>query len=110
MNLDDQRPRRLDFATVRELCLYFQRNQTRASYAALGLLYPQALELTSSTVDQRHRALGNLHELGGWLYEVALGRGIDEAQLADLVPAMWERLMGQAFQSEQEVSEEMGNS
>ena len=110
MNLDDQRPRRLDFATVRELCLYFQRNQTRASYAALGLLYPGALGLTAAQVDQRYRAVGNLHDLGGALYEAGLGAGVDEAQLAELVPPLWEALMSQAFPAEQEVAEEMGNS
>lgn len=110
MNLDDQRPRGLSFATARELCLYLDRNPERASYAALGLLYPQALQLDARQVDQRHRAVGNVHDLGGWCYEAAVRVGIDEAQLAEIVPTLWQDLLAQAFPSDAAVKEEMGNS
>jgi len=109
MNLEDQRARRLSFATARELCLYFQRNQTRASYCAIGLMYPTALGLQASQVDQRHRAVGNLHELGGFLYEQGLKVGIDEAKLAEVVSPIWDELLAQAFPTEAEVNKEMGN-
>ena len=108
--MDLSTPRRLDFATVRELCLYFSRNQTRASYAAIGLLYPEALALTASQVDARYRALGNLHELGAWCYEAGLRAGVDEVALADHIGPVWERLVAQAFPSDAEVSAELGNS
>jgi hypothetical protein len=111
MNLDDQRPRRLDFATVRELCLLFRLNQPRASYAALGLLYPGVLGLTGAQVDQRYRAVGNLFDLAADLYKTGcLEAGVDEAKLAELVPPLWPTLLSQAFPSEEEVAEEMGNS
>ena len=108
--MDLSTPRRLDFATVRELCLYFQRNQTRASYAAIGLLFPAALGLTAQQVDARFRALGNLHDLGAWLYEAGLRAGVDEVALAESIGPVWERLVAQAFPSDAEVSEELGNS
>ena len=111
VNLEDQRPRRLSFATARELLFYFRRNEVRASYCALGLLYPAALGLQAAEVDQRHRAFGNLHDLGAALYkEGVLNHDVDEGQLAPLIPQFIEVLVSQVFPSEQEVKKEMGNS
>ena len=108
--MDLSKPRRLDFATVRELCLYFQRNQTRASYAAIGLLFPSELSLTAQQVDARFRAVGNLHDLGAWCYEAGLRVGVDELAIADHIGPVWERLVAQAFPSDAEVSADVGNS
>lgn len=110
MDLSSLAPRRLDFATVRELALYFSRNQTRASYAAVGLLYPSALGLTPQQVDARFRSVGNLHDLGGWLYEAGHRVGVDEVVLAEQIGPLWERLVAQAFPSDAEVNAEVGNS
>ena len=108
--MDLGKPRRLDFATVRELCTYFDRNPTRASFCALGLLFPQRLELTAQQVDSRHRQLGNLHDLGGWLYQQGVQAGTDELQLAEIAQQLWDHLLPLAFPGQAEVTAEMGNS
>jgi len=104
------KPRRLDFATVRELFALFAQNELRATFAALGLLYPSAVGLTAAAVDARYRTLGNVFALGGWLYEVAHERGIGEAEIAEQAEGIWGVLLGDTFPTDDEVREELGNS
>ena len=98
------------FATVRELCLYFSRNQTRASYAAIGLLYPEAFSAHSVTSGRAVSRAGQPARAGAWCYEAELRAGVDEVALADHIGPVWERLVAQAFPSDAEVSAEVGNS
>lgn len=110
LDLSAHKPRTLDFATTRELLMYADRNPIRASYAALALLYPDALGLQAATVDSRYRQLGSLHELGGMVWERAVNKGIDEAQLSDAMTPVWADLMARQFPSADEVASEVGNS
>ncbi len=110
IDLTEHEPRRLDFATTRELCMLANRNLVRASYAALALLYPDALEMEGSTVDMRLRAVGSIYELGGMVMERAVRRGVAEGDVIELVDGVWPALVARAFPSEQEVVAEVGNS
>lgn len=102
-------PRKLDFATTRELFALFSQNELRATWAALGLLHPDSLGLSLSVVLARHRTFGNLFELGGWIWSEASKRGIDEAALSAVAEDLWGSLLGDTFPTDAEVKREVGN-
>jgi|MDTA01.1.fsa_nt_gb hypothetical protein len=103
-------PRRLDFATKRELFALFAQNELRATWAALALIHPDALGLTPAAVDARHRTFGNLFAFAGWVWGHGSEAGIDEAAIASVAESLWSSLLGETFPTDPEVKAELGNS